>query len=103
MVNATDQGTPSTSATAIVIVNINDRNDNSPIFPASAFTGSVLEDAVPGTIVQTNVIATDLDAVSSGNGLLSYEILDSSLQTSTVFSLDSTGTSTSRRLLVPLL
>jgi hypothetical protein len=74
-----------------VLININDRNDNSPIFPAPSFTGSVLEDAVPGTIVQTNVLATDIDAVSSGNGLLTYEILDSALQLSTVFSIYPNG------------
>jgi hypothetical protein len=74
-----------------VLIHVNDRNDNNPIFPIPSFTGSVLEDAVPGTIVQTNVLATDLDAVSSGNGLLTYEILDSALQPSTVFSIYSNG------------
>jgi hypothetical protein len=92
-ITATDQGTISSVTPATVLININDRNDNSPIFPFPPFTGSVAEDAVPGTIVQTSVLATDLDAVSSGNGLLTYQILDVSLQPSTVFSIFPNGMS----------
>jgi hypothetical protein len=93
MITATDQGTPPAANLATVTISINDRNDNSPIFPSPSFTGSVPEDAVPGTIVQTDVVATDFDAVSSGNGLLTYEILDSSLQPSNVFSIYPNGKS----------
>ncbi|XP_026350367.2 cadherin-15 isoform X1 [Ursus arctos] len=56
----------------IVVV---DQNDNRPVFRQEAFTGRVLEGAVPGTYV-TRAEATDADDPETDNAALRYSILE---------------------------
>ncbi|XP_059482643.1 protocadherin-like wing polarity protein stan isoform X3 [Neocloeon triangulifer] len=70
---ATDNGEPQRSATASVIISVQDVNDNDPVFDPRIYETSVAEDAPPGTPVAT-VTATDRDenprlhyAISAGN------------------------------------
>ncbi|RWS15955.1 cadherin-87A-like protein [Dinothrombium tinctorium] len=51
------------SSTATVTVSIEDVNDNPPKFDSDLYSASVLEDAVPGTIVKA-IRATDRDSLS---------------------------------------
>jgi hypothetical protein len=53
-------GYPSLSATATVIVNVADANDNAPVFDHATYDARVLENRPPGTIV-LQPWATDLD------------------------------------------
>ena len=55
-----DAGIPEKSADAVVIVNINNVNDQSPIFDQQMYTASVAENAEQGTPIVT-VSAKDLD------------------------------------------
>ncbi|XP_023244632.1 protocadherin-like wing polarity protein stan isoform X2 [Centruroides sculpturatus] len=57
---ASDQGQPSRSATARVIIRIQDINDNDPIFDPKVYEASVSEIDPPGTPV-VSVTATDRD------------------------------------------
>ena len=70
---AADQGDPPRSATATVVLQIQDQNDNDPIFDPKNYEVAVSETESPGTPVIT-VTATDRDedprlhyAISSGN------------------------------------
>uniref|UniRef100_A0A8C9K833 Cadherin 15 n=1 Tax=Panthera tigris altaica TaxID=74533 RepID=A0A8C9K833_PANTA len=56
----------------IVVV---DQNDNRPVFRQEAFSGRVLEGAVPGTYV-TRAEATDADDPETDNAALRYSILE---------------------------
>lgn len=57
---ATDGGTPAKTATASVIITVQDINDNDPIFSPKQYDATVAEDDPPGTPV-TTVTATDVD------------------------------------------
>lgn len=57
---ATDQGTPPQSASASVVVTVQDVNDNDPVFEPKIYEAVVSEDDPPGTPVAT-VTATDAD------------------------------------------
>lgn len=57
---ATDGGSPAKSATASVVVVIQDVNDNDPVFAISQYDVELAEDEPPGTPV-TTVSATDAD------------------------------------------
>lgn len=57
---ASDNGTPSASATTHVIVNVLDANDNDPIFSRATYEFTVEENVRRGTIVGV-LLATDLD------------------------------------------
>lgn len=59
-VTATDGGTPPRSATASVVVVIQDVNDNDPVFSPPQYEVELAEDEPPGTPVVT-VTATDAD------------------------------------------
>ena len=48
---AKDSGTPSLSASTVVMVMIDDVNDNAPVFSPQIFYGSIREDASPGSTV----------------------------------------------------
>jgi cadherin EGF LAG seven-pass G-type receptor 1 len=70
---AADNGRPPKSATASVIISVQDVNDNDPVFEPKLYETSVSEDAPPGTPVAT-VTASDRDenprlhyAISAGN------------------------------------
>ncbi|XP_050681661.1 protocadherin-like wing polarity protein stan isoform X2 [Leptidea sinapis] len=68
-VTATDNGTPPHSATASVVVVVQDVNDNDPVFAPAQYDVELAEDETPGTPVVT-VTATDADE----DNRLHYEI-----------------------------
>ncbi|KAJ0179731.1 hypothetical protein K1T71_004322 [Dendrolimus kikuchii] len=68
-VTATDSGTPPKSATASVVVMVQDVNDNDPVFSPAQYEVELAEDETPGTPVVT-VTATDADE----DNRLHYEI-----------------------------
>lgn len=57
---ATDGGTPPKSATASVVVVIQDVNDNDPVFSPAQYEVELAEDEPPGTPLVT-LTATDAD------------------------------------------
>jgi hypothetical protein len=61
-VTAMDHGTPPLSSSALVIVEIQDVNDQAPIFPKSEYTFAVLENEPEGTVVG-QVMADDADGM----------------------------------------
>ena len=65
-VRATDGGSPSRSATRLVIVHVSDANDNAPVFSPSEYSGSVGEDGLAGEVV-ADVNATDVDTGPRGS------------------------------------
>ncbi|KAK3510551.1 hypothetical protein QTP70_010009 [Hemibagrus guttatus] len=71
IVVAQDQGRPTRSATASVMVTLTDVNDNAPIFSMQRYEASVLENATAGTNV-IGVNATDKD--DGPNGMVTYHI-----------------------------
>ncbi|CAK1552868.1 unnamed protein product [Leptosia nina] len=68
-VTATDNGSPQRSATASVVVVVQDVNDNDPVFVPAQYDVELAEDEPPGTPVVT-VTATDADE----DNRLHYEI-----------------------------
>ncbi|XP_041976162.1 protocadherin-like wing polarity protein stan isoform X2 [Aricia agestis] len=68
-VTATDGGTPPRSATAAVVVAVQDVNDNDPVFAPAHYDLALAEDEPPGTPVVT-VTASDADE----DNRLHYEI-----------------------------
>ncbi len=81
-IEATDSGTPSLSATAILTINLNDINDERPFFNDSLYSSSVSEATSVGTIVLT-VSASDPDTLKSD---LTYELIGTSS-----FTINSSG------------
>lgn len=69
---ARDQGQPPRSATAIVVVNVTDVNDNSPQFPKAQYEVVVPENFSVGTTV-LELTATDSDLGS--NALVTYRVI----------------------------
>ena len=80
--HAQDAGMPEWECISQVIIEINDVNDNAPIFDQKVFTASMREDTPIGAIA-SKIHATDRDALPV-NKKLNYEILDSD-----EFSIDS--------------
>ena len=64
-VQATDQGSPSLSASVLLNINIQDTNDNPPIFPEGNYTVYVQEDKPYGHILLRFSVT---DADDSPNG-----------------------------------
>lgn len=87
IVVAEDQGRPTLSATASVMVTLTDVNDNDPIFTTQRYEANVLENATLGTNVST-VIATDKD--EGPNGIVTYHIVkqEPPLPSPATFSID---------------
>ena len=71
-VQARDSGTQSKAATADVVINILDLNDNPPVFSKTKFELEVFENATTGVVIG-EVTATDAD--SNQNAVLTYEFL----------------------------
>lgn len=72
---AEDNGTPKLSSSLEIIVNVLDKNDNSPIFDKIQYRNDGLSETVPlGSVVLT-VSAKDADA--GNNGRITYRIDDS--------------------------
>ncbi|OCT87895.1 hypothetical protein XELAEV_18021598mg [Xenopus laevis] len=67
---AFDGGNPKRSGSTRLIINVEDVNDNPPIFNQSIYQCSITENAPKGTLV-ARLIATDLDM--GKNGEISYE------------------------------
>lgn len=57
---AADKGNPSRTATAYLIINVNDVNDHEPVFEKSEYSAVLSELAPPGTYV-SSITATDED------------------------------------------
>ena len=66
-----DNGIPEKSAEAVVVVNIENVNDQAPVFDEQMYTATVAENSVPGTPI-VRVRATDLDHGEFGN--LTYKL-----------------------------
>lgn len=58
---ATDKGTPRRTATAFLIIHVNDVNDHEPVFEKSEYSAILSELAPPGTYV-AGITATDEDS-----------------------------------------
>lgn len=71
---ASDNGTPSATATTHVIVTVDDANDNDPRFGRNAYAFSVEENLRRGVVVGS-VSATDADL--DANAVLRYNLLPS--------------------------
>lgn len=69
---ATDNGTPSQSATTRVVIKVLDANDNDPLFVQEVYKFSVEENVKRGTIVGS-VLATDADVGS--NAIIRYYLI----------------------------
>ncbi|XP_071500853.1 protein dachsous-like [Diadema antillarum] len=84
-VEAVDRGNPTLSSAAIVYINVNDLNDNAPMFSQDGtYIASVQEEREVGTFVAW-IIATDTDSGVLGN--VSYTLVESSAK----FMIDSSG------------
>ncbi|CAJ1052822.1 cadherin-23-like [Xyrichtys novacula] len=89
LVMAEDLGRPAKSATASLLVQVSDINDNSPVFSSAEYLVEVLEEEPVGTSVLT-VTAADSD--EGANGRVSYSILQQSPPSDpAVFQLDSSN------------
>uniref|UniRef100_A0A1I8MY28 Cadherin domain-containing protein n=1 Tax=Musca domestica TaxID=7370 RepID=A0A1I8MY28_MUSDO len=69
---ATDKGTPSRTATAYLIIHVNDVNDHEPVFEKSEYTAILSELAPPGSFV-ASIAATDED--TGVNALIFYDFV----------------------------
>lgn len=69
---ATDKGTPPRTATAFLIIHVNDVNDHEPVFEKSEYSAILSELAPPGTYV-AGITATDED--SGVNAQIYYTIV----------------------------
>uniref|UniRef100_A0A4W3KA26 Protocadherin gamma-C3 n=1 Tax=Callorhinchus milii TaxID=7868 RepID=A0A4W3KA26_CALMI len=68
---AEDGGTPERSGTVEIFINVQDANDNAPVFTDSVYTVSLLENTPRGTLV-IRVNATDLDDGNNGEIVYSF-------------------------------
>ncbi|OCT97077.1 protocadherin-18 [Xenopus laevis] len=80
---AEDRGVPSLSTVKHFAVQIIDENDNPPRFPTNRYEIVIVENNSPGAHI-TSVRATDPDQAE--NGQVTYTILESSIQSSTITS-----------------
>ncbi|NXL67026.1 PCDC2 protein, partial [Chordeiles acutipennis] len=71
VLTAMDGGDPPKSGTAQISVRVMDTNDNPPAFDRSTYTVSLLENALPGTLV-VKLNASDPDEGSNGDVIYSF-------------------------------
>ncbi|NXA57020.1 PCDC2 protein, partial [Nothocercus julius] len=71
VLTAVDGGDPPKSGTAQISVRVVDTNDNPPAFDRSTYTVSLLENALPGTLV-VKLNASDPDEGSNGDVIYSF-------------------------------
>ncbi|NXK79377.1 PCDC2 protein, partial [Amazona guildingii] len=71
VLTAVDGGDPPKSGTAQISVRVVDTNDNPPTFDRSTYTVSLLENALPGTLV-VKLNASDPDEGSNGEVIYSF-------------------------------
>ena len=93
-VKASDYGQPRFSSNVTVFINLQDTNDNCPVFSSSLYSSSVEENLSTGTFV-TTVKATDKD--SGRNGQVMYRIVSGNTKDS--FSVSANGNVVTKRLL----
>lgn len=72
VVQAQDTGRPSLSSTVTVYFNVQDLNDNAPIFDPMSYSDEVFENITVGSSV-LSVSATDQDSGRCTSGLQSLE------------------------------
>ncbi|XP_061179410.1 protocadherin Fat 1-like [Saccostrea echinata] len=72
VIEASDFGSPSLSGICTVIIQILDRNDNTPVFLSSTLQEKVSEDTPLGQWI-TQVFAFDKDSSENGNNKVSYQ------------------------------
>ncbi|GCC29831.1 hypothetical protein chiPu_0008273 [Chiloscyllium punctatum] len=84
---AKDGGVPERSGTAQINIIVEDANDNTPLFPQSAYRVSLAENVTKGALV-LQVNATDLDDGSNGEILYSFSS-HTSAKVRELFGLDS--------------
>ncbi|KAE9538544.1 hypothetical protein AGLY_005643 [Aphis glycines] len=87
-IRATDSGVPELMSFALVQVQVNDVNDNPPLFSQHNYSAFVHEDKKPGWIV-CQLSVTDADLEPNGGPFI-YDILNSS--DGNAFSIDPDGT-----------
>ncbi|CAG0879402.1 unnamed protein product [Cyprideis torosa] len=73
VIQAVDRGEPSLSSTVTVYFNVQDLNDNAPVFDPMSYSDEVFENVTVGSSVLT-VSATDQDG--GANGRVTYSIVD---------------------------
>ncbi|XP_029449115.1 protocadherin-18 isoform X2 [Rhinatrema bivittatum] len=78
---AEDKGTPSLSTVKHFTVQINDENDNAPRFQTNRYEIVAIENNFPGAYI-TSIMAADPDL--GENGQVTYTILESSVQGSSI-------------------
>ena len=72
IIEAVDEGSPSLTGSGTVTVEVLDINDNFPQFIGSA-DATIIENPIAGSLVSTNLTATDLDTGS--NAELAWSIM----------------------------
>ncbi|RXM99926.1 Protocadherin gamma-C5 [Acipenser ruthenus] len=82
-VTATDSGSPPLSSSIILPVSISDVNDNAPVFSQPSYTVHIQENNAPGATICS---VTAFDADVGKNSQLSYSVLDSTIQGTSVSS-----------------
>ena len=88
MVTATDDGDPPLETNVSVTIDIDDVNDNSPVFPAMPTSFSISENLPMGTHVAT-ISASDADEEGTENSEISFNITGGS--GAEYFSIDSSS------------
>ncbi|XP_041121081.1 protocadherin gamma-C5-like isoform X2 [Polyodon spathula] len=82
-VTATDSGSPPLSSSIILPVSLSDVNDNAPVFSQPSYAVHIQENNAPGAAICS---VTAFDADVGKNSQLSYSVLDSTIQETSVSS-----------------
>ncbi|KAJ1128049.1 hypothetical protein NDU88_006437 [Pleurodeles waltl] len=85
-ITAADGGTPKRSGTTEIIINVQDANDNPPVFDKAVYTVKVLEDTAAGSLV-IKINATDLDEGDNADIMYSFSNIALS-KSKELFSID---------------
>ncbi len=85
---AVDGGKPPKSGTMQVVINVQDVNDNAPVFGKALYKVRLVENAPVGTLV-INLNATDLDEGVNSEIIYSFVHQDSDDKANSVFKMDS--------------
>ncbi|XP_059372319.1 protocadherin alpha-8-like isoform X4 [Carassius carassius] len=88
ILTAVDGGKPPKSGTTQIIINVEDANDNIPVFSKSLYKTRVMENAHPGTSVVT-VHASDADEGLNGEIIYSFIRSDDDDNIANAFTIDS--------------
>nr|XP_040028601.1 protocadherin alpha-3-like [Gasterosteus aculeatus aculeatus] len=72
LLTAVDGGRPARSGTSMILIEVLDVNDNSPVFTKDVYSAILYENADPGTLV-IQVNATDLDEGANGEMVFSLD------------------------------